>query len=105
LRSSSAGTVDVEIVDPRSIVPLDEETILRSVRKTGRLLVVHEAPTAFGIGGEIVRRICETAFDALRAAPRVLGGLSVPMPFSGPLEEACVPSTEQIVRALTEMAR
>lgn len=97
------GKVSIEVIDPRTIVPMDTDTIIRSVRKTGRLLVVHEAPTAFGIGAEIVRRTCEHAFDDLHAPPRVLGGLSVPMPFAGPLEQACTPTETDIVKAISAM--
>ena len=100
-----ADEVRVEVVDPRTLVPLDIETILRSVEKTGRLLVVHEAPTCGGAGAEIVRRVTEEGFDYLQAPPRVLGGTSIPMPYSPPLEDACLPQVKDIVRVVREMVR
>ncbi len=99
-----AGTIDVEVIDPRSVVPLDIELIAASVRKTGRLLVVHDAPMRGGVGAEIVRRIVELCFDWLDAPPRVLGGLDTPIPFSPPLEYVCVPDVEGIASAIREMA-
>jgi len=97
------GEIDVEVVDPRTLVPLDLDTILQSVRKTSRLLVVHEAPSRGGVGAEIVRRVVEEGFEHLRAPAKVLGGLNTPMPFSAPLEDACLPQKESIVRAIMEL--
>lgn len=94
------GEISVEVVDPRSLVPLDMETILASVGKTGRLLVVHDAPRRGGVGAEIVRRVAEEGFDLLQRPPRVLGGLNTPMPYSAPLEDACLPQPEDIVAAV-----
>ena len=94
------GTLSVEVIDPRTIVPLDIETILASVRKTGRLLVVHESPARCGIGAEIVRRVVEEGFEYLRAPPRVLAGAELPMPFSPPLEEVCLPQKDTIIAAI-----
>ncbi|NPV46122.1 MAG: alpha-ketoacid dehydrogenase subunit beta [Armatimonadetes bacterium] len=98
-----ADEVSVEVVDPRTLVPLDTETIVQSVRKTGRLLVVQEAPTFGGFGSEIVRQVTEQAFDALKAAPRVLGAKSLPMPFSPQLEKAIIPQDEDILAAMGAM--
>jgi len=97
------GEISVEVVDPRTVHPLDIETILASVRKTGCLLVVHEAHTCCGIGAEIVRRVAAEGFEFLRAAPRVLGGADVPMPFSPPLEQACLPQKESLVNAIRDI--
>jgi len=99
-----AGNISVEVIDPRTIEPLDMETILTSVEKTGRLLVVHEAWTKCGFGAEIVRRVIEEGFDHLDAPPRVLGGLEVPLPFSRPLETVCVPQKDTIVDAVLALA-
>jgi pyruvate dehydrogenase E1 component beta subunit len=93
----------VEVVDPRSLVPLDLETILGSVRKTGRLLVVHEAPERAGAGAEIVRRVVEDGMDALKRPPRVLGSRAIPMPYSPPLEDACIPQVSDIVAAAGDL--
>jgi acetoin:2,6-dichlorophenolindophenol oxidoreductase subunit beta len=98
-----AGQVSVEVVDPRTVAPLDIETIVASVKKTHRLLVLHEAPTVGGIGAEIVRRVAEGAFTSLSGPPRVLGGLHTPIPFSPPLEEVCVPRKEEIMAVIKEM--
>lgn len=92
--------ISVEVIDPRTLVPLDVETILRSVKKTGRLLVVHEAPARGGVGAEIVRQVAERGFEHLRKPPRVLGGLNTPMPYSASLEDACLPQTEDIVESI-----
>lgn len=94
------GDISVEVVDPRSLVPLDMETILASVKKTGRLLIVHDAPRRGGVGAEIVRRVVEEGFDLLKRPPRVLGGLNTPMPYSAPLEDACLPQPKDIVQAI-----
>jgi len=99
------GEIGVEVVDPRSLVPLDVATILASVAKTGRLLVVHEAPERGGAGAEILRRVAEEGFGHLRAAPRVLGGLNTPMPYSPPLEDACLPQPADVAEAVREMVR
>ncbi len=95
--------ISVEVVDPRSLVPLDLETILASVRKTGRLLVVHEAPERGGAGAEIVRQVVEQGVDFFKAPPRVLGSQNVAMPYSPPLEDAVIPQTRDIVHAVREM--
>lgn len=94
------GDISVEVVDPRTIVPLDTETILESVRKTGKLLVVHEAPVRAGFGAEVVRLVCDEAFDALKAAPKVFGGANLPMPYSGVLEKECIPYPDTIAQAI-----
>lgn len=99
-----ASELSVEVIDPRTLVPLDLETIVTSVRKTGRLLVVQEACTCGGFGSEIVRQVTEQAFAALQAPPRVLGAVSLPMPFSPPLERAVIPQEAQIVAAMREVA-
>ena len=100
-----AEEISIELIDPRSIVPLDMDTILASVAKTGRLLVVHEAPVRGGIGGEIVRQVAETAFDRLRCPPVVLGGANLPMPFVQVLENACIPQEEDIVAAARRIVK
>lgn len=95
-----ASEVSVEVVDPRTLVPLDIETIVASVEKTGRLLVTHEAPVRGGVGAEIVRQVVERSFDFLDSPPRVLGGLNTPIPFSQVLEDVCVPTKSDIVNAI-----
>jgi len=100
---SLAGEISIEVIDLRTLAPLDMATVLNSVAKTGRLLVVHEANTQFGIGAEIVRRVAEEAFGHLRCAPVVLGGAAVPMPFAHVLESACVPQEHDIIAAAKRM--
>ncbi|NLF17019.1 MAG: alpha-ketoacid dehydrogenase subunit beta [Lentisphaerae bacterium] len=94
------GEISVEVIDPRTLVPLDMGTLAASIRKTGRLLVVHEAPTRNGFGAEVVRRVVEECFDDLDSPPRVLGGADLPIPFSPGLEQACIPQVATIVEAI-----
>jgi pyruvate dehydrogenase E1 component beta subunit len=95
--------ISVEVIDPRTLVPLDVETILRSVRKTGRLLVADEAYLTCGIQGEILAAVTERAFGALKSAPRRLGNPGVPVPFAPPLEDAVLPDADRIVSVIREM--
>jgi len=95
--------VSVEVVDPRTLVPLDGETIVDSVRKTGRLLVVDEAYLTCGIQAEVIALVTERAFGALRTAPRRLGNPGVPVPFAPPLEAAVLPGPTEIAAAIRDM--
>ncbi|MCE5309063.1 MAG: alpha-ketoacid dehydrogenase subunit beta [Acidobacteriales bacterium] len=95
-----APRCSVEVIDPRTLNPFDLATVLNSVRKTGRLLVVHESPGRCGVGADIVRQVVEHAFSSLKTAPRVLAGADLPIPFAKPLENACVPQTDDIVKAI-----
>ncbi|RDZ12805.1 alpha-ketoacid dehydrogenase subunit beta [Priestia megaterium] len=98
--------IDVEIIDPRTIVPLDEEAIIESVKKTGRLIVVHEAVKRGGFGGEIASMIAESeAFDYLDSPIKRLGGLAVPIPYNPTLEKAVIPQVPDIVEAVKETVR
>jgi len=98
------GDVSVEVLDPRTIVPLDVEAIISSVRKTGRLLVLQEACVSGGFGGEVLRHVTEGCFDALKTAPRIIGSANLPVPFSHPLEQACLPQQDDVVEAIRAMA-
>ncbi|MCS7232513.1 MAG: alpha-ketoacid dehydrogenase subunit beta [Synergistetes bacterium] len=89
----------VEVVDPRTLYPLDEEKILASVRKTHRAVVVHEAVERNGFGGEIVSIIMEKAFEYLDAPVKRVCGKNVPIPFSPPLERFVIPQVEDIIKA------
>jgi len=84
-------------------VPLDKETILASVRKTHRVLVLHEAVKRGGYGAEIAAMIAEEAFDDLDAPPRRLAGLETPIPYAQHLERSVVPQVDDIVRAAKEL--
>lgn len=90
--------VDAEVIDLRSLKPLDEAAILRSVRKTGRMVVVHEAAAPCGLGAELTAIVVENAFDALKAPVRRITGPDAPSPSSFMLEQAGVPQPEAIVR-------
>ena len=92
--------VDVEIIDPLTIEPLDTERILESVRKTGRLVVVDEDTERCGMGAEIAMQVVERAFASLRAAPERVGNPNLPVPYSPVLEAAVLPSKEKIEEAI-----
>ncbi len=94
---STIGNVDadVEVVNPRTIYPLDTETITQSVKKTGRCVVVHEAPMTAGFGAEIVSRLTETAFYHLESPPERVTGYDVPFPMFA-REEAYLPDEERV---------
>ena len=97
--------VDVEVVDLRTLKPLDEDTIMESVRKTGRVLIVHEDNITGGVGAEVAARIATEAFDYLDAPIGRLCGPDVPtMPFASSLEEAYMPSTDSIASELRKLA-
>ncbi|HBY92984.1 MAG TPA: alpha-ketoacid dehydrogenase subunit beta [Chloroflexi bacterium] len=103
-RQLAAMGHDVEVVDPRTLKPLDVAPILDSVRKTGKLLVVHEAVRTGGFGGEIVSRVVESdAFDYLEAPPRRVAGLDVPIPYNRELERRAIPQVEDIVSAARDL--
>lgn len=91
--------IELEVVDPRTLKPYDSGIITQSVIKTGKALVVHEAPKTGGFGGEVVAEIVSgEAFDYLDAPVRRLAGLDVPIPYNRELERAAVPQVEDIVR-------
>jgi pyruvate dehydrogenase E1 component beta subunit len=103
---SLAGSkgIDTEVVDVRTLVPLDKETLVNSVKKTGKCLVVYEAPQTGGYGGEIVSVIADSdAFFYLDAPVRRLGGLDVPIPYNPHLEAQVVPTEEKIAAAIESL--
>jgi 2-oxoisovalerate dehydrogenase E1 component len=95
--------ISVEVIDPRTVAPLDATTILTSVSKTGRLLIVDETFAPFGLGAEIAAQVIETGFDELDAPIRRLHGAHTPTPYSPILETAVVPQVEDIVRSVKEL--
>jgi len=97
--------ISVEVVDPRTLVPLDIDAIRASVRKTGRLVVVDEACQTCGAAAEIVALVTSdpATFTALQAAPARVCGLDVPIPFSPPMEQFAVPDRAKIVSAVREL--
>ena len=101
-RLSSEG-ISVEVIDPRTVAPLDIDTIHASVRKTGRLLIVDETFAPFGLGAEIAARMADSGFDDLDAPIRRLNGLHTPTPYSPPLEAAVIPSLDTIARSIRDL--
>ena len=95
--------IHVELIDLRTVVPLDTETIARSVRKTGRLLIVDEGHISFGISGEIIARIMPQVFYDLEAPVQRLGTADVPLPFSPALEFPLIPDEKAIAAKIKEM--
>jgi 2-oxoisovalerate dehydrogenase E1 component len=96
--------ISVELIDPRTVAPLDMATISQSVAKTGRLLIVDETFGPFGIGAEIAAQVADSGFDDLDAPIRRLNGAHTPTPYSPPLEAAVVPNDEAIARAIRDLA-
>ncbi len=95
--------IDAEVIDLRSLVPLDLDTVLASVAKTGRLVVAHEAWEFGGFGAEVVAAVSARAFGDLRSAPRRVGAAAAPIPFSPPLERAVVPGAEEIAEVARQV--
>jgi pyruvate dehydrogenase E1 component beta subunit len=95
--------IEAEVIDLRTIEPLDMETILESIRGTGRLLVVHESYSNCGLGAEILARVNERAPERLMVPARRLGAKHVPIPVAEPLENAVLPQPDDIVRAVEAM--
>ena len=95
--------VDVEVIDPRTVNPLDVDSVLASVHKTGRLLIVDETFQPCGIGAEITAQVVDRGFDDLDAPIRRLNGAYAPTPYSPTLEAAIVPNVAGIVQAVQEL--
>lgn len=95
--------ISVEVIDIRSLVPLDVETIVGSVKKTGRVVIVHEACRRGGIAGEIGMIIVENAFDYLDAPIKRVAALDLPVPYSKVLEDAVLPDVNDIINAVKEL--
>jgi len=96
---SSEG-IEVEIVDLRTLLPLDKEAVIKSVEKTGRLVVLHEATRTGGFGAEIAALAAEEAFSSLKAPVRRLAAPDIPVPFSPPLEQFYIPNENQLVEVI-----
>jgi 2-oxoisovalerate dehydrogenase E1 component beta subunit len=100
----AADGIEADVLDLRTLKPLDTAAVLATARKTGKVLVVHAANRLAGVGGEIAALVAEEAFEWLDAPVRRLGGLDTPIPFSPPLEDAYRPNAEKIERAARELA-
>jgi 2-oxoisovalerate dehydrogenase E1 component beta subunit len=101
-RLSKEGA-ECEVIDLRTLVPLDKAAFLTSVRKTSRAMVVHEAHLTGGFGGEVAAIIAQEAFDALDAPVTRVASLDVPVPFAGALEDAVLPNADKIYRAAVDV--
>ncbi|HKV03564.1 MAG TPA: alpha-ketoacid dehydrogenase subunit beta [Candidatus Acidoferrales bacterium] len=97
--------IESEVIDLRTLLPLDRETILGSVKKTNKLLIVHEDTRTGGIAGEIAAIVCEGAFDHLDGPITRVTALDTPVPYAPPLEEHFLPNSEKVVAAARELAR
>ncbi len=102
----AAEGIELEVIDPRTLKPYDAQPMIDSVIKTGKALVVHEAPITGGYGGEVVAQlVASEAFDYLDAPVRRLAGLDVPIPYNRELERRAVPQVEDIVREARALVR
>lgn len=97
--------IDAEVIDLRTLLPLDKDAIMQSVKKTNKLMVVHEDTRTGGIAGEIAALVCEGAFEDLDGPVVRVTALDTPVPYSPPLEERFLPNTEKIVTAARELAK
>jgi acetoin:2,6-dichlorophenolindophenol oxidoreductase subunit beta len=104
-RALEAEGIDAEVVDLRTLAPLDAGTLLGSVRKTGRLVVAHEAWKVGGIGAEVAAVVAEGAFDALKAPIARVGAPSIPVPSATALRNLTIPSAEKIADAIRSVVR
>jgi pyruvate/2-oxoglutarate/acetoin dehydrogenase E1 component len=101
--SLAAEGISAEIIDPRTLNPLDTGTIVQSAKKTKRVLIVHEAPTFSGPGAEIAAQTAQLAFDYLDSPVMRLGGKDVPIPFSPILERSVIPQVQDVTRAAKQL--
>ena len=95
--------ISAEVVDPRTLVPLDGETLIESVVKTTRAVIIDEGHKSFGITGELASLVYRGAFDYIDAPIARLGAMDVPVPFSKPLEDATIPTATDVINAVREM--
>jgi pyruvate/2-oxoglutarate/acetoin dehydrogenase E1 component len=102
-RQLSREGIDLEVIDPRTLKPLDVDTIAESVTKTGRLVVVSEGARAAGFASEVVARVVDAAFASLLAAPVRVTAKDSPMPYASELERAVLPSVEDVVDAVHQV--
>ncbi len=104
-RLAAEDGIEAEVIDPRTLVPLDLDAIVESVRRTGRLVVAHEAVEHGGFGAEIAAQVQAAAFDYLDAPIERVGAPFAPIPLSPPLEDAYLPGADEIVAAVRGMLR
>jgi len=97
--------IDVEVVDLRSLRPLDMDPVLESIQKTNRAVIVEEGWKSFGVGAEVASRIYEDAFDDLDAPVKRVAQLEVPLPYNRTLEQSAIPQTADVIRAVREVVQ
>jgi pyruvate/2-oxoglutarate/acetoin dehydrogenase E1 component len=102
-RLADEMNIQAEVIDLRTLNPMDMETVITSVKKTGRLVVVHEGHTSFGVGAEITGRVVEQAFDHLDAPVQRVGAVDTPIPYSPALEHVVIPDAARIVTAVRRL--
>jgi pyruvate dehydrogenase E1 component beta subunit len=101
----AAERINAEVIDPRTLVPLDEKTLLKSAQKTSRVIIVDEGHQSFGVTAEIASRINEKAFYHLDAPVQRMGAMDVPVPFSPVLEDLTVPNPDRVVARARALVR
>jgi 2-oxoisovalerate dehydrogenase E1 component len=102
-RSLAREGIEAEVIDPRTIAPFDLDTVVASIRRTHRCVIVHEACVTGGIGAEIAARLSEAAFDWLDAPIRRVGNPDLPVPYNDTLERAVIPDAARIIAAVREV--
>jgi pyruvate dehydrogenase E1 component beta subunit len=95
--------IEIEVLDPRTLKPLDKESIIESVKKTGRLIVADEGPVTCGVASEISAMIAEEAIEYLQAPILRVGSPDAPVPTSPPLEKAYIPDEDDLIEAVMKM--
>jgi pyruvate dehydrogenase E1 component beta subunit len=100
-----ADGISAEVIDPRTLVPLDEEALVRSAEKTGRVIVVDEGHRSYGASAELAAVIADRAFYSLDAPVKRLAAMDVPIPFSPPLEDVTVPTPDLVAQTARELCR
>ena len=102
-KTLSKEGIDVEVIDPRTLVPLDKQAIVNSVKKTGRIVIVTEDCKTAGVSAEIAAMVAEEALDYLDAPIKRVAETDTPIPFSPPLEQFVIPNEKSIIKALKEI--
>jgi pyruvate dehydrogenase E1 component beta subunit len=101
----AAQGISAEVIDLRTLVPLDRDTVFNSVKKTGRLIVVDEDYQSFGLSGEIIATVAERDLSVLKASPQRVAYPDIPIPFARPMEQFALPNPDKIVEAFHAMKR
>ncbi len=97
--------ISAEVIDPRTLVPLDKKTILNSVKKTGRVVIIDEGVKTCGVAAELMAIIMEDAFNDLKEPVKRVTTYDIPIPFSKPLEEYVIPSESRVIAAVNDIIK